>query len=47
MERHLKQSGLTLDGYLRVNNKTNEQLRDETREQVVSQLKRPGDEQSS
>lgn len=40
LERQLKQSGLTLDGYLRVNNKTNEQLREETRQQVISQLKR-------
>lgn len=40
LERHLKQSGLTLDGYLRVNNKTSEQLRDEVRQQIVSQLKR-------
>lgn len=40
LEHHLKQSGLTLDGYLRVNNKTSEQLRDEVRQQITSQLKR-------
>ena len=40
LERHLKQSGLTLDSYLQVNNKTSEQLRDEVRQQITSQLKR-------
>ncbi len=40
LERHLKQSGLTLDGYLRVNSKTADQLRDEIRQQVTGQLKR-------
>lgn len=40
LERRLKQSSLTLDGYLKVNSKTKEQLREETRQQVINQLKR-------
>jgi trigger factor len=40
MEHHLKQSGLTLDSYLRVNNKSKEALREEMRERVISQLRR-------
>lgn len=40
LEQQLKQSGLTLEGYLRVNNTTLEELREENREKVVNQLKR-------
>lgn len=40
LEFHIKQTGLTMDGYLQVNNKTAEQLREETREKIVEQLKR-------
>lgn len=39
-EHHLKQSGLTLDTALRVQKKTKDELREETRENVVKQLKR-------
>jgi len=39
-EQHLKQAGLTLDSALRVQNKTKDQLRAETRERVVKQVKR-------
>ena len=39
-EQHLKQAGLTLDSALRVQNKTKDQLREETRESVVKQVKR-------
>jgi trigger factor len=39
-EQHLKQAGLTLDSALRVQNKTKDQLREETRERVVKQVKR-------
>lgn len=40
LEQQLKQSGLTLEGYLRVNNKTLEELREENRGKVINQLKR-------
>ena len=39
-EQHLKQAGLTLESALRVQNKTKDQLREETRENVVKQVKR-------
>ncbi|MBI1878707.1 MAG: hypothetical protein HYR94_10870, partial [Chloroflexi bacterium] len=39
-EYHLKQSGLTLDGALRVQKKSKEELREELRGTVVKQLKR-------
>jgi trigger factor len=39
-EHHLKQAGLTLDSALRVQNKTKDELREETRENVVKQMKR-------
>ncbi len=40
LDYHLKQTGLTRDGYLQVNNKTIEQLREETREKIIEQLKK-------
>jgi trigger factor len=40
LEHHLQESGLTLESYLRVNNKTKEELREETRGKVVDQLKK-------
>jgi trigger factor len=39
-EYHLKQSGMTLDSYLNLQNKTEEDLREETREAVVNRIKR-------
>jgi trigger factor len=39
-EHHLKQAGLTLDSALRVQNKTKDELREETRENVIKQMKR-------
>jgi trigger factor len=39
-EHHLKQAGLTLDSALRVRNKTKDELREETRDNVVKQMKR-------
>ncbi len=39
-ERQLKNYGLTLDSYLNMQNKTQDQLRDEIREEVVGRLKR-------
>jgi trigger factor len=40
VKHHLKEASLTLDDYLRVNNRSLEQWREETRERVISQLKR-------
>lgn len=39
-EYHLKQAGLTLDGYLKMQNKTKDELREETRDKVADQIKR-------
>lgn len=40
LEFHLKEAGLTLDGYLSVQNKSQDDLRQEVRETTVKQLKR-------
>lgn len=39
-ERRLKDAGITLSSYLSMQNKTEEELREETREEVVARLKR-------